>query len=69
MKIDYNDSNDLLYLHLDPIKQEVTNQHLSDGVVLDLNAENRIVGIEIMNASKRLNLSELLPIEYLKKAA
>ena len=69
MKIDYNDAVDLLYLRLDPAKQDVINQQVSEGVVLDLGSDNRIVGIEIMNASTRLNLAELLPIEYFKKAA
>ena len=33
-------------------------------VVLDIGEDDRIVGIEILDASERLNLSELLPIQY-----
>jgi len=32
--------------------------------VLDLGEDNRIVGIEILDASKHLNLERLLPVKY-----
>jgi len=32
--------------------------------VLDLGAEDQIVGIEILDASKHIRLEQLLPIEY-----
>ena len=69
MKIDYNDATDLLYLRLDPAPQDLMNQQLAEGVILDIGKENRIVGIEIMDASTRVNLAELLPVEYFKKVA
>jgi len=64
MQILYNDKTDLLYLRLDDRKQEVTNKRLSEGIVLDLGDDNRIVGIEILDASKHLNLEKLLPVKY-----
>jgi len=62
----YDDRQDLLYLRLDERTQEVMNRRLSDDVVLDIGEGERIVGIEILDASERLNLSELLPIQYRK---
>jgi len=44
--------------------QKLTNQEVSEDVVLDIGLEDKIVGIEIMNASKRLQLNEILPISY-----
>ena len=64
MQILYDDRQDLLYLRLDERTQDVINRRLSDDVVLDIGEDDRIVGIEILDASQRLNLSELLPIQY-----
>jgi uncharacterized protein YuzE len=44
--------------------QEVINRRVRDDAVLDMSEDDRIVGIEILDASERLNLSELLPIQY-----
>jgi len=65
MQILYNARTDLLYLRLDNRKQQVINQRLSKDIVLDLGEDNRIVGIEILDASKHLNLERLLPVEYM----
>jgi len=37
---------------------------LTDNIVLDVAENNRIIGIEIMDASKSVNLGQLLPIDY-----
>lgn len=64
MQIVYNEKTDLLYLRLDDRKQQVINKRLSEDIVLDLGEDDRIVGIEIMDASKHLNLEKLLPVKY-----
>ena len=64
MQILYNAKTDLLYLRLDDRKQQVINKRLSEDIVLDLGEDNRIVGIEILNASKHLNLERLSPVIY-----
>jgi uncharacterized protein YuzE len=64
MQILYDVKTDLLYLRLDDRKQQVVNKRLSDDIVLDLGEDNRIVGIEILDASKHLNLERLLPVQY-----
>ena len=64
MQIHYNAKSDLLYLRLDDRRQEVTNRRVSDDIVLDIGEDQRIVGIEILDASKRLNLESLLPVKY-----
>ena len=64
MKLTYSKKNDVLYICLDPTKRELRNRELSEDVVLDLDAEDRIVGIEILDASRRVDLDTLLPVEY-----
>ncbi len=68
MKITYHEKTDLLYIRLDEGTQQVTNREVGEDVVLDLGENDRIVGIEILDASKRLNLSQLRTLEYQKTA-
>ncbi len=64
MQVLYNDKTDLLYLRLDDRKQQVINKRLSESMVLDLGEDNKIVGIEILDASQHLNLGAILPVRY-----
>jgi uncharacterized protein YuzE len=64
MQILYNDRTDLLYIRLDDRKQQVMNKRLSEAIVLDLGEDDTIVGIEILDASKRLDLKQLFPVTY-----
>ena len=64
MEITYNRKNDLLYLRLDQRKQDVINKQVNDNVVLDIGDDDKIIGIEILDASKTLNLEKLRPISY-----
>lgn len=61
MQIFYDTNVDLLYLRLDDRKQQVINQRLSDKIVLDIGEDDKIVGIEILDASQNVNLETLLP--------
>jgi len=64
MQILYNVKTDLLYLRLDDRKQQVINRRLSEDIVLDIGEDDRIVAIEVLDASRHLNLEKLLPVEY-----
>ena len=64
MLIVYNARADLLYVRFDDQKQEVINKRFSEDIVLDTGEGEKIVGIEILDASKHLNLDRLLPVTY-----
>ena len=64
MQILYDAKKDLLYLRLDDRKQQVINRRVSEDIVLDVGEHERIIGIEILDASKHLNLDRLLPVRY-----
>lgn len=64
MNIIYNDKTDLLYIRLDDRKQDVINRRVSEDIVLDIGEEDRIIGIEILDASKHVTLDRLLPVNY-----
>ncbi len=64
MNILYNDKTDLLYIRFDERKQETINRRVSEDVVLDIGEGEKIVGIEILDASRHLNLEKVLPVKY-----
>ncbi|MFZ6017018.1 MAG: DUF2283 domain-containing protein [Nitrospirota bacterium] len=64
MNIVYNDKTDLLYIRLDDRKQDVINRRISEDIVLYVGEGDRIIGIEILDASKHIALERLLPIKY-----
>jgi len=66
MTIHYDSKTDLLYLRIESSAQEVINKRVTDEIVLDIGENEKIIGIEIMDASKHINLEKLMPIEYSK---
>jgi uncharacterized protein YuzE len=58
MKIYYDDETDALYLELGEGPPDGVIE-VSEGVNLDTTSRNEIVGIEILQASKRINLKTL----------
>jgi uncharacterized protein YuzE len=64
MNIVYNDQTDLLYIRLDDRKQEVRNRRVSEDIVVDVGENDKIIGIEILDASKHVDLERLFPINY-----
>ncbi|MDI6765569.1 MAG: DUF2283 domain-containing protein [Bacteroidota bacterium] len=66
MKIYYNPKDDLLHITLKESK-EVRNERYSDDIVFDLDKENKVVGIEILNTSKYLELNDLLSVTLVQE--
>lgn len=64
MQIVYNAKTDVLYIRLDEAKQDVINQQISEDVVLDIGKDDKIIGIEILDASSHTNLKTILPVQY-----
>jgi len=61
MRLHVDGEADALYLRLDD-SRIVESEEVSPGVVLDFNEHNQVVGVEMLNLSKRargLNLREL----------
>ena len=64
MNVLYNDRTDLLYIRLDDRGQKVINRRVSEDIVLDIGEDDKVIGIEILDASKHVNLDRLLPVKY-----
>ena len=59
MKVYYDDEVDALYLKLSDESPEGVIE-ISEGVNLDTTSEDKIVGIEILDASKKIDLKTIL---------
>lgn len=59
MKINYYPDTDSLYIDLSS-KTSVDSREVSDGVVLDYDADGNLVGIDIDQASLKLDFRELI---------
>lgn len=72
MKLKYYPDTDSLYIDLSE-KPSVESREVSEGIVLDYDAQGNLVGIDIDNASKKVQLDELtlskLPSEVRTVAA
>jgi uncharacterized protein YuzE len=58
MKINYYPETDSLYIDLSE-KTSTESKEISEGVVLDYDSEGNLVGIDIDNASTKVQLKEL----------
>ena len=59
MKINYYPDTDSLYIDLSS-KTSVDSREVSDGIVLDYDADGNLVGIDIDQASLKLDIKELI---------
>jgi uncharacterized protein YuzE len=62
MRVQYDHEVDALYIKLGNQKPDGVIE-ISEGVNLDTASKNKIVGIEILNASKKMNLKTILSYE------
>ena len=58
MKLNYYADTDSLYIDLAE-RASVESREISEGVVLDYDAEGNLVGIDIDNASRKVDLKKL----------
>lgn len=59
MKLNYHPDTDSLYIDLSE-KQSVETREISEGILLDYDADGDLVGIDIDNASKKVQLKDLI---------
>ena len=59
MKVFYDDEVDALYIQFEQTKPVAVTE-LSDGINLDVTEENKVIGIEILDASRRISLDTIL---------
>ncbi|MBM3948570.1 MAG: DUF2283 domain-containing protein [SAR202 cluster bacterium] len=67
MKISYDAKVYALYIQLTPGKQRVQCRDVDEDISLDFDEQDRLVGIEVLDASRRLDLKQPLLEEELQK--
>ena len=72
MKIEYSKEADALYVYF---KEEFVakSKKIEDGVMIDFDEKNQLIGIEVLDVSQRFSLSDIvnvnienLPVEAVK---
>lgn len=58
MKISYDSEVDVLYFQF--LETTVTTKHLAEGIAADYDAQGRLAGIEVLDALKRFQDSQVL---------
>ena len=66
MRISYDAKIDALYIRIVSGHHQVTTKVVDDDIALDFDEAERLAGIEILDASKRLDLQSLFPIEAIR---
>lgn len=59
MKLDYYKDTDSLYIDLSS-RPSVDSREISEGIVLDYDAEGNLAGIDIDNASQKVDLRKVI---------
>lgn len=59
MKLNYHPDTDSLYIDLSE-RPSVESREISEGVVLDYDSDGRLVGIDIDNASQKVEMEKFV---------
>ena len=62
MKISYDSKCDLLYLKFTDESPQVVTQRVNEDARVDFDREGHIVGMEVLSASRYLDLGAILPV-------
>jgi uncharacterized protein YuzE len=63
MKMHYDQKSDALYLRLDDSKI-IESAEVEPGIVLDYDANNQVVGIEILRVKERVPAADLKHLDF-----
>ena len=59
MKIEYDREADALYVHLSEKPKKVAkSREVEDGIILDLDAKRQLLGIEVLDVSRRFKQAD-----------
>ena len=63
MKIHFDEQADALYIRLDDA-QIVASEEVKPGIILDFNAQDQVVAIEILRVREHISLAHLKQIQF-----
>ena len=59
MKISYDKQSDAIYFTISETSTVSESEEVRPGIVLDFDENNRVIGVEILSASKRMSDDEI----------
>ena len=62
MKIEFDKQADALYIYIQE-KPVVKTKEVEDGILIDLDKDNRLIGLEVLDVSKRFTLSDIANLQ------
>ena len=63
MRVHFDQESDAIYFRLDDSKI-VESEEVKPGIVLDFNEHNQVVGVEILDAGKRVPQTSLKQMDF-----
>lgn len=64
MKLKVDRESDALYFRLDETATIVESEEVQTGIILDYDADNRVVGIEMLGLSERVAADKLRVLQF-----
>ena len=64
MKVTYDPLADAVYIRLTPERQDVATHVFKDWVAVDIGSNGSVVGFEILDASRSLDLDQLKKLDF-----
>ena len=59
MKIEYDQEADALYVHVQEKPKKIArSREIEDGIILDLDTKKQLLGIEVLDVSKRFKQAD-----------
>jgi uncharacterized protein YuzE len=62
MKIEFDKQADALYIHLQE-KTVAKTKEVEEGILLDFDEDNRLIGLEILDVTKRFALADIVNLQ------
>lgn len=63
MKVHYDENADAIYFRLDQ-SDILESEEIRPGIIIDFNADNEVVGIEILDVKRRVPQSDLKQMQF-----
>jgi uncharacterized protein YuzE len=68
VQVEYDQKTDVMYIWLRKAKYDISEE-LAENVILDLDKKGRIIGIEVLDASKNIGKESVTKILNIEKIA
>ncbi len=61
MRIEYDKQADAIYIQIQE-KEVASSKEIEEGVVIDFDEEKKVIGFEVLNASKKFDIKDITAV-------